>query len=149
MKKCNCEKCDLCKRVKRRKLAAKFVASALVGSLLSFFALCLCGCVYKGAKVVEGTDLAIGLNVPMSEGCLQLQALNYLNGFRLGVDRNANLALKYTVAETNSYLGVVTTRTYKTFDAAVEPVAELPDPVGISTNATATVEEENFCHGGR
>ena len=79
------------------------------------------GCTYKGAKVTEGTDLAIGLNVPVSEGTLQLQCLNYLSGFRLGVDRNAILKVRYTVAETNSYLGCVTTRTAKTVDATVEP----------------------------
>jgi len=82
------------------------------------------GCAYKGAKVVEGTDLAIGLNLPMTEGTMQLQVLNYLSGFRLGVDRNADLSVRYTVAETNDYLGCVHTRVFKTIDATVEPVAE-------------------------
>ena len=81
----------------------------------------LVGCTYKGAKVTEGTDLAIGLNIPVTEGTLQFQALNYLSGFRLAVDRNAIMRVKYTVAETNSYLGCVTTRTAKTVDATVEP----------------------------
>lgn len=81
----------------------------------------LCGCAYKGAKVTEGTDLAIGFNVPAAEGTAQLQVLNYLSGFRLAVDRNAVMSVKYTTAETNSYFGVVTTRSAKTVDATVEP----------------------------
>lgn len=89
--------------------------------LLAALAFFCGGCVYRGAKVTEGTDLAIGLTVPGSEGALTLDALNYLTGFRLGVAENAALKVKYTVAETNSYLGVVTTCTAKTIDATVQP----------------------------
>ena len=79
------------------------------------------GCVYKGAKVTEGTDLAVGFTVPGTEGAIQFDALNYLTGFRLGVAENAALTVRYTCAETNSYLGVVTTRVFKSIDAKVEP----------------------------
>lgn len=79
------------------------------------------GCIYKGAKVTEGTDLAVGMTVPGSEGALTLDALNYLTGFRLGVAENAQLKVKYTCAETNSYFGCITTRIYKHIDAKVEP----------------------------
>lgn len=81
------------------------------------------GCSYKGAKVVEGTDLAVGINVPFAEGVAQLQLMNYLSGFRLGVDRNAILKVKYTVAESNSYFGVIQTYTSKRVDATVKPSA--------------------------
>lgn len=92
-------------------------------------ALALCtGCVYKGAKVTEGTDLAVGITVPGSEGALTLDALNYLTGFRLGVAENARLKVKYTCAESNEYFGVVTTRINKTIDAKVEPCADDAPP---------------------
>lgn len=81
----------------------------------------ICGCAYKGAKVTEGTDLAIGFNVPAAEGTAQLQVLNYLSGFRLAVDRNAVMSVKYTTTETNSYFGIISTRSAKTVDATVEP----------------------------
>lgn len=84
-------------------------------------ALALAGCVYKGAKVTEGTDLAVGLTVPGFEGALTLDVLNYLTGFRLGVAENAKLKVKYTYAGTNDYFGCITTRTYKHIDAKVEP----------------------------
>lgn len=92
--------------------------------LIMACALALAGCVYKGAKVTEGTDLAIGFTVPGTDGAIQFDALNYLTGFRLGVAENAKLKVKYTCAETNSYLGVVTTRVYKHIDAKVEPCEE-------------------------
>lgn len=83
--------------------------------------LALAGCVYRGAKVTEGTDLAVGFTVPGTEGAIQFDALNYLTGFRLGVAENAALTVKYTCAETNDYFGIIHTRVYKTIDAKVEP----------------------------
>jgi hypothetical protein len=81
----------------------------------------LSGCIYKGAKVVEGSDIAVGLQLPGADGALQLQFFNYLSGFRLGVDQNARLKVKYSIAETNSILGVWNGETKKTIDATVEP----------------------------
>lgn len=81
----------------------------------------LSGCIYKGAKVVEGSDIAVGLQLPGADGALQLQLFNYLSGFRLGVDQNARLKVKYSIAETNSILGVWNGETKKTIDATVEP----------------------------
>lgn len=79
------------------------------------------GCVHKGAKIVEGTDLAVGLNVPGSEGSLQFQLFNWLSGFRLGVAENAILTVRYSVAETNDFLGVFHVRSAKEIEARVEP----------------------------
>ena len=98
-------------------------------AIVAVAALALCtGCVYKGAKVTEGTDLAVGFTVPSSEGVLQMDALNYLTGFRLGVAENARLKVKYTCAETNSYFGIISTCTAKTIDAKVEPCADDAPP---------------------
>lgn len=82
----------------------------------------LCGCAqYKGAKVVEGTDLAVGMTIPVENAPLKFEALNWLSGFRLGIDQNARLELEYTVAETNSYFGVVRTSQCKSVTATIEP----------------------------
>ena len=81
----------------------------------------LSGCVYRGAKITEGTDVAIGLTVPGTEGVLQFNALNYLSGFRLGVAENAALTVEYSTVATNTYFGVVTTETAKRIKAKVEP----------------------------
>ena len=90
-------------------------------ALVFALSLALTGCVYRGAKITEGTDLAIGLTVPGTEGVLQFNALNYLSGFRLGVAENAALTVEYSTVATNSYFGVVKTETAKRIKAKVEP----------------------------
>lgn len=92
--------------------------------LVAALAICaLCsGCVYKGAKVVEGTDLAVGLSIPGTDGAADLTVFNYLSGFRLGVAKDAALTVRYETAETNSWFGVCETRTAKTVEATVTPV---------------------------
>ena len=89
-------------------------------AILAIGALCN-GCAYMGGKVVEGTDLAVGISVPATEGTIDLNVLNYLSGFRLGVDRNAIFRVKYTIDEDNAYLGIATIKSKKTIDATVEP----------------------------
>ena len=109
------------REITNRDLALKLM------TLLASLALLVCviclgsGCVYKGVKLTEGTDLAVGLNVPTTEGALQLQVLNYLSGFRLGVAENARLEVEYSSIATNSYFGIVTTETQKHVKATVEP----------------------------
>ena len=99
--------------------AAWFIAAILLPATL----LILGGCVqYKGAKVTEGTNLSIGLDVPGTDGAAQISILNYLSGFRVGVAEGAKMKLEYSVSETNSYLGVVHTCVGKKVDAMVEPI---------------------------
>ena len=82
----------------------------------------LAGCVCRGAKVTEGTDLAVGFTVPGTDGAVQFDALNYLTGFRLGVAENARLKVKYNVSETNDYFwGAITLRVNKDVDVNVSP----------------------------
>jgi len=90
-------------------------------------ALLMSGCVYKGAKVIEGTDLTVGMEVPGSDGVAQLNVLNYLSGFRLAIAKNAEMACDYRTVWTNSYFGVVHTVGEKTIHATVTPVEVAPD----------------------
>jgi hypothetical protein len=111
---------------------------ALVAALSLMF---ICGgCLYKGAKITEGTDIAVGLTVPGSEETVQLNVLNYLSGFRLGIAEHAALTLKYSCATTNSYFGVVHSETVKTIDATVEPCET--DAPAATTNAVEEVASE-------
>ena len=95
------------------------------------------GCLYKGAKITEGTDIAVGLTVPGSEETVQLNALNYLSGFRLGIAENAALTLRYSCATTNSYFGVVRSETVKSIDATVSPC----EATAATTNAVEEVAQ--------
>ena len=87
------------------------------------FAALLAGCAsYRGAKVVDGSDLALGITFPWAEGSAQLELLNWLEGFRLGVAENSSLKVDYRVSETNSFLwGAVETRRAKRIEASVDP----------------------------
>ena len=98
----------------------------------------LAGCVVDdGAKVVEGTDLTLGMSLPYSEGSETMAVINYLTGFRLNVAENSRCEMVYRCAETNDYLwGAATTRIQKYIKAKVEPceadqteegAAETPD----------------------
>ena len=115
---------------------------ALLLALAAALALALicAGCVYRGAKITEGTDLAVGINVPSTEGALQLQLLNYLSGFRLGVAENAALTVEYSSAETNSYFGCVYVRTAKRVKAKVEPCEVSPAATNADSCATARAQ---------
>ena len=117
------------------------VGAFIIVTLLTVLGLAslVCGCVYRGCKITEGTDVAIGLTVPGTEGVLQFNALNYLSGFRLGVAENAALTVEYTTVATNSYFGVVKTETAKRIKAKVEPcetdaAAQSADPVAPSAD---------------
>ena len=112
---------------------------ALAALTLAALSLALSGCVYKGAKIVEGSDLAIGLNVPSTDGTLQLQLLNYLSGFRLGVAENAALTVEYSTVASNSYFGVVQTQTSKSISATVQPCETSPNPSALSDPQTTSL----------
>ena len=123
--------------------------AALLLALLGFFALVALtsGCLYKGAKITEGVDLAVGLSVPGTEDTLQLNALNYLSGFRLGVAENAALTLRYTCATTNSYFGVVHSETVKSIDATVSP-CETAAATNADSCATARAQSSSSSSSG-
>lgn len=102
-------------------------------------ALCA-GCVYRGAKVVEGTDLAVGMELPGSDGTAQLNVLNYLSGFRLGVAKDAEMTVRYASAETNSWFGVCTTRSAKTVEATVTPLRPTNAACRCAASTAATTD---------
>ena len=99
----------------------------LISSIALLF-LCQSCTTYKGAKIVEGTDLAVGINVPSTDGTLQLQLLNYLSGFRLGIAQDAALTMTYSINESNSYFAnLIHTDIKKTISATVSPTEKSDD----------------------
>jgi hypothetical protein len=96
------------------------------------------GCVYRGAKITEGVNLIVGLSVPGTDGALQINALDWCTGFRMGVAENAAFKCRYVCATTNSFFGIVHTECYKTIDAEVNPCEVSP----AATNAVEEVASE-------
>ena len=83
-----------------------------IGSLFS-------GCAYKGGKVVDGTNLCIGMTIPGTEWTIN--ALDYVGGLRVAGNDQTSICVSNEVTETNSYFGVVETRRHSRMTATIEP----------------------------
>ena len=87
-------------------------------AILAIGALCN-GCVYKGGKVVDGTNLCIGMTIPGTEWTIN--ALDYVGGLRVAGNDQTSICVSNEVMETNSYFGVVETRRHSRMTATIEP----------------------------
>ena len=85
-------------------------------------ALLAAGCVYKGGKVVDGTNLAIGMKIPGTEWSVSV--LDYIGGIRVAGQDSTHITVTHEVAETNTYFGVVTTSRRSTLTADIDPLAD-------------------------
>ena len=90
-------------------------------AILAIGALCN-GCAYKGGKVVDGTNLAIGMKIPGTEWSISI--LDYIGGVRVAGQDSTHITVTHEVAETNTYFGVVTTSRSSTMTADIEPLAD-------------------------
>ena len=77
------------------------------------------GCAYKGGKVVDGTNLAIGMTIPGTEW--QINALDYVGGLRVAGNDMTTIAVSNEVDESGSYFGVVTTHRKTRMTAEITP----------------------------
>lgn len=77
------------------------------------------GCAYKGGKVIDGTNLCIGMTIPGTEWTIN--ALDYVGGLRVAGNDQTSICVSNEVMETNSYFGVVETRRHSRMTATIEP----------------------------
>ena len=87
-------------------------------AILAIGALCN-GCAYKGGKVVDGTNLVIGMTIPGTEW--QINALDYVGGLRVAGNDQTRIAVTNDVVETNAYFGIVRTERHSKMTATIEP----------------------------
>ena len=87
-------------------------------AILAIGALCN-GCAYKGGKVVDGTNIAIGMTIPGTEWTIN--ALDYVGGLRVAGNDQTSICVSNEVIETNSYFGVIETRRHSKMTATIEP----------------------------
>lgn len=80
------------------------------------------GCVYKGGKVVDGTNLAIGMKIPGTEW--DVSVLDYVGGIRVAGQDSTHIKVAHEVAETNTYFGVITTSRRSKMTADIEPLSD-------------------------
>ena len=79
------------------------------------------GCAYKGGKVVDGTNLCIGMTIPGTEWTIN--ALDYVGGLRVAGNDQTRIAVTNDVVETNAYFGIVRTERHSKMTATIEPTA--------------------------
>ena len=77
------------------------------------------GGAYKGGKVIDGTNLCIGMTIPGTEWTIN--ALDYVGGLRVAGNDQTSICVSNEVMETNSYFGVVETRRHSRMTATIEP----------------------------
>ena len=101
------------------------------GLLVCILCITLCGgCAYKGGKVVDGTNLVIGMTIPGTEWTIN--ALDYVGGLRVAGNDQTSICVSNEVTETNSYFGVVENHRHSKMTATIEPTETSSD-----ANATA------------
>ena len=88
------------------------LATLAIGALFA-------GCAYKGGKVIDGTNLCIGMTIPGTEWTIN--ALDYVGGLRVAGNDQTSICVSNEVMETNSYFGVVETRRHSKMTATIEP----------------------------
>jgi len=106
---------------------AEPVCTFLLALALMLLVSCCAGCAGlagDGAKIVEGTDLTLGVSLPYADAGDAMTVVNFLTGFRVLVAENARAKVRYSSAATNDWFGVVTSRTHKTIEAEIEPTVE-------------------------
>ena len=91
-----------------------------------------------GAKIVEGTDLTVGMSLPYAETSDVMAVINFISGFRVLVAENARATVEYSSTCTNDWFGVITSRTEKRIKANVEPTVAEEDPEETASPARAT-----------
>ena len=94
---------------------------------LALFAGCAA---YEGGKVVDGTNLEIGLTVPGTDGTLTVNALAYTGGLKVCGNDKTCIVVSNEVIETNSYFGIVKTQRHSRMSSTIKPV----DCVYVFTN---------------
>ena len=87
-------------------------------AILAIGSLCN-GCAYKGGKVVDGTNLCVGMTIPGTEWTIN--ALDYVGGVRVAGNDQTSICVSNEVTETNSYFGVVETHRHSKMMATIEP----------------------------
>lgn len=87
-------------------------------AIIAIGALCS-GCVYKGGKIVDGTNLCVGMTIPGTEWTIN--ALDYVGGIRVAGNDQTSIRVSNEVVETNSYFGVVETHRHSKMTATIEP----------------------------
>lgn len=100
--------------------AVKSLLSAVRPVAVAAVLLALAGCAsYSGGKVVDGTNLEVGMTVPGTEWSINF--LSYTGGAIVKGNNQTRISVTNEVCETNSYCGVVEIKRHTKLYASIEP----------------------------
>lgn len=107
--------------------------------LLGIISILICGCKsqYKGGKLIDGTNLEIGIKPP-GEDMFSFNLLVFTSGLGVYGDKNTKMYVTNEVNETNSFFGVVVTSRNAKTSAEISPTLVEED----STNTPITANED-------
>lgn len=80
------------------------------------------GCAYKGGKVIDGTNLEVGMTVPGTEWSINFLA--YTGGAIVKGNDQTAIVVTNSVCETNRYFGVIETQRSSLLTASIEPTIQ-------------------------
>jgi len=111
--------------------------------LLSLVIYACSGCTnYKGGKIVEGTDVAAGMSIPQSGGTLQIDALNFLTGFRFLFAENAGVKCIYCTTNTVTAFGMYSSTTVKRIEIELTPTIDEAEEESHATDRESETESD-------
>ena len=90
-------------------------------------------------KVVQGTNLEMGIVLPGTEGALTLDLITYTSGFKAVAPTNQPYSLSLTTTMDNSYFGVVSIR--EGTSAKLEIPAKSCEPAVVDLGNISLVSE--------
>ena len=117
----------------------------VLAASLALCSLLFSGCAtYDGGKVVDGTNIIIGIHVPGTDW--NISVLDYVGGVKVGGGDNTSVEVTHEVVETNDYFGVVHIRRHSRLKTKIVPYADpasltnaapflLDSPDAVGTNA--------------
>ncbi len=83
---------------------------------------CCTGCVSKGFKHIQGSEMIIGLSTPVSSAStVDISAMQMMSGQKLEVDKGNRVKLTARTDTEGSYFGVITTKSIYTVEAESVP----------------------------
>ena len=95
----------------------------VLAASLALCSLLFSGCAtYDGGKVVDGTNIIIGIHVPGTDW--NISVLDYVGGVKVGGDDNTSVEVTHEVIETNDYFGVVHIRRHSRLKTKIVPYAD-------------------------
>ena len=80
----------------------------IIGILVVLIYVLCQGC-STNPRYIDGSDVAVGVNIRMCDNIVGIQVLHYLNGVKVQTSSNQPFKVERQYSSTNSYFGIINT----------------------------------------